>query len=100
MRGIKETRAISLFDKKFGKDIFSRARKIQEEHKEFQEALKAYAANPTKENLEHIKDEFSDLYATVSHGASILELYHNELLDMAIDKVTTRETNPDYKRFK
>lgn len=95
---ITESRAIKLFDKEFGRDIFSRALKIKEEHEEFQEALKAYSENPTFENMLHLKDEMSDLYATVSHGASTIELYHKELLYMAIDKVIKRKTDPNYKR--
>lgn len=100
IRNITEAKACCLFDEKFGTDIVTRADKVNEEHSEFQQALQAYKENPTAENLQHLKDEMSDLYATVTHTASVIELYQNELLDMAIDKVKGREIDNNYKRYK
>jgi len=103
MKTTTEEIAINLFDEKFGKDKLSRFRKVREEFEETSEALEKYLEIPSfgkaKENEDHLKDEISDLYATITHFASLFELHHTELLEMAIDKVNNRQSNPNYKRF-
>ena len=98
-----ETTAISLFNSEFGTDKLSRFKKVTEEFNETAEAFEKYLEIPSfgkvKDNTEHLKDEISDLYATVTHFASLFNLNHNELLEMAIDKVETRKLNPNYKRL-
>jgi NTP pyrophosphatase (non-canonical NTP hydrolase) len=94
---ITEHRAVKLFDQKFGCDVMTRFEKIAEEFNEFEEALAESIAHGSSE---HMIDELSDLYATVTHFAHLMGLYQKDLLEMAIDKVTKRETDPDYKRYK
>lgn len=98
IRNITEARAVELFDRKYGNRLLPRFSQLSEEFSELEEALIDYEENSGL--IEHLKDETSDLYAVLTHFASILGLYHEELLEMAIDKVTERESNPDYKRFK
>jgi hypothetical protein len=99
-KGITENRAIALFEKKYGTGgIAGRVRKLKEEFAELMEAIDEQNNDP-KIGAPHVRDEISDLYCVLSHLASMYGMYHQELLEMGIDKVTTRETNPDYKRFK
>lgn len=88
-----EIKAIERFDEEFGTDKSSRFEKVREEFNELESAI-------SEGNEEHIKDEISDLYATVTHFASLYKLNHIGLLEMALDKVDNRKTNPDYKRFR
>ena len=88
-----EIEAKALFDKKFGISPVTRFAKVREEFTELQQAIE-------EGNPEHIKDEISDLYATVSHLATIYGLHHTDLLMMAIDKVKGRENDPNYKRYR
>lgn len=102
LKSVTESRAFDLFDKEFGTDIFSRFKKVSEEFHELEAVMfeiQSSESHPTPEQLEHLADETSDLYATVSHLGKLQELYHVELLCMAMDKVQTRKTNPNYKRF-
>ena len=75
--------------------------------------LKNYAENTVENYCSQIKiflkrfesvankpSEISDLYATVTHFASLFELDHNKMLEMAVDKVVKRQTDPNYKRFR
>jgi len=94
---ITEHRAIKLFDEKFGRDIHTRFLKIVEEFNELEEA---FAESIKTGSYEHMIDELSDLQGTLSHFAGLFELYQQDLLLMVIDKVTKRETDPEYKRFK
>jgi len=98
-----EEKAIALFDHSFGVDRLSRFRKVREEMDECSDALEQHLIIPSfgkaKENEEHLKDEISDLYATVTHFASLFGLFHDELLEMAVDKVIKRKTNKNYKRY-
>lgn len=99
-----EEKAIALFNQKFGIDKLSRFRKVREEFEEASEAFEKYLEVPSfgmaKENKQHLEDEISDLYATVTHFASLFELDHNKMLEMAVDKVVKRQTDPNYKRFR
>jgi len=87
-----EHKAINLFNDKFGTDVKSRFEKVKEEFNELIEAFNSC-------NLEHIKDEICDCQATLSHFASLHNLYNKNMLETAIDKVIKRETNPNYKRL-
>lgn len=99
-----EQQAIHLFNEKFGTDKISRFRKVREEFEETSEALEKYLEVPqfgmAKENKQHLEDEISDLYATVTHFASLFELNHNKMLEMAVDKVVKRQGDQNYKRFR
>jgi|GEM_PF-3448771 len=98
-----EVEAIEVFNENFGTVKLSRYHKVKEEFEEMTEAFEEYIRVPhfgkSNECEEHLKDEISDLYATVTHLASLFGLHHQNLLEMAIDKVEKRKTNPKYKRF-
>ena len=99
---ITEARAIKLFTEEFGNDIISRYKKFLEETKELDEVFQecfVYGIM-TPELHKHLLDEFSDVQGTFTHLSSLLGLYQQEMLHECIDKVTTRKTNPEYKRFK
>ena len=107
MKNITEQKAIKLFTDKFGTDMYTRFLKFEEEFNELKELINlsilhgSYIVDMIPEKtLLHIRDELSDCQGTLSHLASIFELYQSEMLDSCIDKVIQRETNPDYKRFK
>lgn len=105
-KGEVEKTAISLFNEQFGQDVSSRFNKIEEEFGETRQALQVVLAqdpddkDKVKTNISHLKDEISDLYATVTHFASLFGLSHYQLLEMAIDKVKRRQSDPNYKRYK
>ena len=96
---IAEQRAIKLFTKEYGDDLFTRYDKFREEIEELHQVFHEYQDNKSPEVLEHLKDELSDVQGTFTHLASLMSLYQREMLYNCIDKVTTRKTNPDYKRF-
>ena len=99
-----EQHAIDLFDQRFGTEKISRFRKVRGEFEEASEAFEKCLEVPSfgmaKENKQHLEDEISDLYDTVTHFASLFELDHNKMLEMAVDKVVKRQTGPNYKRFR
>lgn len=105
-KGEVEKKAISLFNDKFGKDVTSRFNKVEEEFEEMKQALQVVLAQDQNDaskveaHVLHLKDEISDLYATVTHFASLFGLSHFQMLEMAIDKVEKREKNPNYKRYR
>ena len=98
---IAEQRAIKLFTKEFGDDIVTRYKKFQEEQKELDEVFQECFVTGimTPDLHKHLLDELSDVQGTFTHLASLMGLYQREMLHNCIDKVTTRKTNPDYKRF-
>lgn len=83
-----------LFDRKYGTDKKERLKKLIEEMSELRKAFYC-----TEFLDEHVKDELSDVFAVLTHLASIYGLTHKDMLEMAIDKVTKRETDNNYKRF-
>lgn len=93
---ITEHKATTLFDEKFGKDKVTRFSKVREE---FNEMIDAFVEYLETGNDEHLRDELCDLQGTLSHFASLFELYQQEMLHASIDKVIQRETNPEYKRY-
>ena len=106
MKNVSESKAIKLFDEKFGREFMSRLKKFDEEVIELNEAIEIYNilkdAKPelVDDMLEHIDDELSDVQGTFTHLASIRNMYQSNMLDNCIDKVKQREKNPDYKRFR
>jgi len=94
---IIEKKAIKLFNTKYGISKESRYRKVCEEFKELTEAFNYYVNDPNKHTEEHLIDEISDVYTTVTHLASCFGLNHERLLQIAIDKIHERENNPEYK---
>jgi len=95
-----EEKTITIFNLKYGIEKYSRCIKVIEEFNEMIAAFDTYISVPNETSKEHLKDEIADLYATVSHLASTFNLYHEELLQMTLDKIKERDINPEYKHNK
>lgn len=91
-----EHKAVKLFTEKFGTDKITRFLKVREEFLEVSEAFSEFLETG---NDEHLRDEICDLKATVTHFASLFDLFQQEMLHTAMDKVVMRETDPGYKRY-
>lgn len=87
---LQERRVNKLLTEKYGNNIFERISKLEEE---FQELIMAQY-----ESDEALNDELSDTLIVLVHIAQIRNLTIEQLIDMALDKITKRETNPNYKR--
>ena len=102
---ITEAKAIKLFNQKFGTDFITRWNKFSEEVSELTEVVnnileaRNNGQQPTDFDIDHLKDELSDVQSTFTHLASLFGQYQKQMLESAIDKVTTRETDPNYKRY-
>ena len=94
---ITEHKAITLFNQEFGTDKTTRFLKVSEEFREMKEAFLEFIETG---NDEHLRDEICDLQATVTHLASLFNMYQKEMLETSMDKVVTRKTSPSYKRYK
>lgn len=93
---LTEHKAVKLFNEKFGQDKITRFLKVREEFLELSDAFSEFIITG---NDEHLRNEICDLQATVTHFASLFDLYQKQMLHTAIDKVKTRETDPGYKRY-
>ena len=102
---ITEAKTIKLFNQKFGTDFLTRWNKFSEEVSELTEVInnileaRNNGQQPTDFDIGHLKDELSDVQSTFTHLASLFGQYQKQMLESAIDKVTTRETDPNYKRY-
>lgn len=94
---ITEHKAIALFNQKFGTDKITRFLKVREEFREMTEAFSEYLATG---NDEHLRDEICDLQATLTHFASLFNMFQKEMLETSMDKVVTREIDSEYKRHR
>ena len=91
VRDITEARSTKLLNECYGTSKNATLRKIGEEYTELVDA----AANG---DLQHEKDEASDVLAVLVRYCNNQGWTVQELLEMAIDKATKRKTNPNYKR--
>ncbi|MBN2786939.1 MAG: hypothetical protein JXQ69_01325 [Paludibacteraceae bacterium] len=92
-----EQTAIDLFTEKYGKDLFARFDKLDEEYNELREALEDYK-NHLPGSREHLIDELSDVSAVKTHICGLLGVSNDKLLTNAIIKVKIREVNPYYMK--
>lgn len=99
MINITEYRFIELINNKYGVDMVEQFGKIEEEFNELRHAFAEYNQSKGK-SIEQLKDGCSDLYSSVTYFSHLLGLYQPELLNMAVDKIKTREKDPNYKRIK
>ena len=99
---MEKAEILQMFNCKFGKDIEKRCKKLSEEYFELMEVLANAPSdlNPNKCNefISDFVDELSDVNAVVFHIAGILGFTQDQLLNMAVDKVTGRDKDPNYKR--
>lgn len=82
----------------YGKQIMPRFEKLDEECKELFEAVEQYNLDATVEHMDNIIDELADVNIIITHIAGLLNLSQQQLIDIAIDKIAGRESNPEYKR--
>ena len=99
---MEKAEILQLFNNKFGKDIKLRCYKLTEEYHELMEVLdnapSSIDSERCKDFASDFVDELSDVNAVVFHIAGILGFTQDQLLNMAVDKVTGREKDPNYKR--
>jgi len=98
---VSEHSAVALFTKEYGDNIITRYNKLKEELQELDEVFNEcfITGIMTPDLHKHLLDKLSDVQGTFTHFASLFSLYQKEMLYNCIDKVTTRKTNPEYKRF-
>lgn len=80
----------------YGDNLQDRIAKLGEEYEELHDAA-AWAVS-TRPWRDDVIDELADVNIIVAHIAHILGVTQEQLFDMAKDKITKRETNPNYKR--
>ena len=112
MKDIKEAKLIKLMNDEFGMNVESRIAKFKEESKELVDAaddyfksIKEFECNQNsttqlnmQSNFLHMIDEMSDAMATLVHFQSLFGVDLDASLDSAIDKISKRKINPNYKR--
>lgn len=91
---------INKFDMLFTRNLDLRLRKLTEEYNELIASAENYrnTGTLTDTDKENIVDELADVNAVLFHIASLFGLSQRELLDMAVDKIKGRLSNPNYKR--
>lgn len=92
----KEKEAVEMFNQDFGTDINKRLSKLAEETGELKQAIAEYEAGLN--GIEAVMDEMSDVLAVMTHVASLLNTNPRNLFLEAVDKITKRKENPNYKR--
>lgn len=95
-------------NKLFGKNLQRRLGKLSEEYDELLEAIERRLQQPEirqREKLEiipdrnsEIIDELADLNAVLFHIAALFGYSQKELLQMAYNKISGRETDPNFMR--
>ena len=90
------------FTKKYGDDLDSRFRKLNEEVWELNKAFEDYqgAIDPSdrKRKRKHLKDELGDVQTVLTHICTILGISQEELLINSIVKSKVREVLPNYMK--
>lgn len=91
---------VNRFDHLFTRNLDLRLRKLTEEYNELIASAENYrnTGKLTDADKENIVDELADVNAVLFHIASLFGLSQRELLDMAVDKIEGRFSNPNYKR--
>ena len=97
-RTIMEARVQELSEMLYGVDPLNRIDKLEEETKEFYEALIGYELNNTH-TIDEVKDELSDCLFVLISFMGIYDTNIRELADMAINKINKREIDPNFKRY-
>lgn len=92
----KEKEAVAMFNEDFGTDINKRLIKLSEETGELKQAIAEYEAGIN--GIEAVKDEMSDILAVLTHVSILLGTNPRDLFLEAVDKITKRKENPNYKR--
>lgn len=95
MLEVERVGRIEYLTHRFGNNIAGRLEKIREE---FTEMVEAYENATTCEDFDDFIDEMADTTLVLFHLAGIFSLSQGDLVDMALEKVMIRETNPNYKR--
>lgn len=89
-----EQLVINLFSEKYGQDLWSRFRKLDEEYNELKQAVEEYKNGTGSFN--HVIDELSDVNAVKTHICGLFGISNDKLLIDAIIKSKVREHNPNY----
>ena len=89
---------ITLFSDMYGRNFIARTDKLREECLELVEAIDNLSPSPKDGELDRLIDEMSDVEAVMTHVCDLLHITRDSLLEAAIDKVSKRVENPNYKR--
>ena len=92
----KEREAVAMFNEDFGTDVNKRLNKLAEETGELIQAIVEYKSGIN--GIEAVKDEMSDVLAVLTHVSILLGTNPRNLFFEAVDKITKRKENPNYKR--
>lgn len=92
----KVKKAIAMFNHDFGTDLNKRLKKLEEETTELIQAIAEY--NSGLNGIEAVKDEMSDVIAVITHVSSLLGTNPRNLFFEAVDKITKRKEDTNYKR--
>jgi NTP pyrophosphatase (non-canonical NTP hydrolase) len=90
-RTITEARVQELSELMYGVNPYERMKKLIEEIQELKVSI-------DNDGTEAVKEELSDCLFVLISLMWIYDTNIRELVEMAIDKITTREKNPNYKR--
>ena len=92
----KEKESLKMFNQDFGTDLNRRLIKLEEETTELKQSIVEY--NAWLNGIEAVKDEMSDVLAVITHVSSFLGTNPRDLFFEAVDKITNRKEDPNYKR--
>ena len=88
---------VAYLTRRFGDSTKGRLEKAQEE---LSELVEAYKNAETVEDFEDFIEELGDVTLVLFHLAGIFSKSQNDLVEMTLEKVKIRESNPNYKREK
>lgn len=82
---------------RYGAHLPDRFKKLFEECNELQTAYLDYCKDPTPKHATELLDELGDVTIILTHVCYIIGLPVDELIQATHEKITTRDTNPNYK---
>lgn len=85
---------------RYGAHLPARFKKLFEECNEMQTAFINYCEKQTPETAAALLDELGDVTIIITHICYIIGLPVDELIKATHEKITQRDTNPDYKQEK
>lgn len=85
---------------RYGAHLPARFKKLFEECNELQDAFIDYCRKQTPETAAHLLDELGDVTILITQICYIIGLPVDALIEATHEKITTRDTNPEFKHEK
>lgn len=85
---------------RYGAHLPARFKKLFEECNELQDAFINFSKSPTPEHATELLDELGDVTIIITHICYIIGLPVDELVKTTHEKITQRDTNPEFKHEK